>query len=75
MAPDPVFGGKMLVREAGQRNDKMILLVHGLGDEAGTTWNSVVGELSREYHVVAPDLPGFGGSSKANLLYSPHAYA
>jgi pimeloyl-ACP methyl ester carboxylesterase len=75
MVTDPFFGGKMLVREAGQQNDQMILLVHGLGDEAGTTWNSVVGELAREYHVVAPDLPGFGGSSKANLLYSPDAYA
>lgn len=75
MVADPQFGGKILVREAGQQNAQMILLVHGLGDEAGTTWNSVVGELSSKYHVVAPDLPGFGGSSKGNLLYSPHTYA
>lgn len=75
MVSEPVFGGNMLVREAGRQNDKMVLLVHGLGEEAGTTWNGVVGGLSREYHVVAPDLPGFGQSSKANKLYSPQAYA
>lgn len=75
MVTDPVFGGEMLVREAGQQNPEMVLLVHGLGDEAGTTWDSIIGELAVRYHVVAPDLPGFGRSSKGNHLYSPRAYA
>lgn len=75
MLAEPVFGGEILVREAGQQHDRMILLVHGLGDEAGTTWDRVVPVLARDYHVVVPDLPGFGRSSKANLLYSPRQYA
>lgn len=75
MVPEPVFGGEMLVREAGQQNPEMVLLVHGLGDEAGTTWDGVIGDLALHYHVVVPDLPGFGKSSKGNHLYSPAAYA
>ncbi len=75
MAQEPVFGGEMLVREAGQQNPDMVLLVHGLGDEAGTTWDGIIGELSTRFHVVAPDLPGFGRSSKGNHLYSPGAFA
>ncbi|WP_394699442.1 alpha/beta fold hydrolase [uncultured Desulfobacter sp.] len=75
MVPEPVFGGEMLVREAGQKNPEMVLLVHGLGDEAGTTWDGIIGDLALHYHVVAPDLPGFGKSSKGNHLYSPAAYA
>lgn len=75
MVSEPVFGGEMLVREAGQEHDEMVLLVHGLGDEAGTTWDGILDGLSRHYHVIAPDLPGFGRSSKGNHLYSPENYA
>ena len=75
MVAEPVFDGHMLIREAGQQHQQMVLLVHGLGDEAGTTWDQVVPELAKNYHVVVPDLPGFGRSSKANQLYSPQKYA
>ncbi len=75
MLAEPVFGGTMLVREAGQEQERMLLLVHGLGAEAGTTWDSVMAELARDYHVVVPDLPGFGRSAKGNQLYSPDNYA
>ncbi len=75
MVNEPVFDGQLLVREAGQQNRKMLLFVHGLGDEAGTTWEHVVPQLAKEYHVVVPDLPGFGQSSKLNQLYSPRKYA
>ncbi len=50
------------------------MLVHGVGDEASTTWRSLAADLSRDYHVVAFDLPGFGRSSKENTLYSPERY-
>lgn len=40
----------------------VLLLVHGLGDEADT-WRAVIPALSRRYRVLAPDLPGFGRSS------------
>ena len=44
------------------------------GIEAGTTWESLLPELATHYHVVAPDLPGFGRSAKGNQLYTPEAY-
>lgn len=70
-----VFGGQVHILEAGRSNPEILLLVHGLGDEAGRVWKDLLPELSLKYHVVVPDLPGFGHSSKGNSLYSPSAYA
>ena len=75
LVTEPYFNGQMLLREAGQENPELVLLLHGLGDEAGTTWESLLPELATHYHVVAPDLPGFGRSAKGNQLYTPEAYA
>lgn len=72
---EPVFGSEFFLTEAGQENSKILLLVHGVGDEAGHVWDNLIPELSREYHLVIPDLPGFGRSAKGNHLYSPAAYA
>jgi pimeloyl-ACP methyl ester carboxylesterase len=43
-----------------------LLLVHGLGDEADS-WRHVLLPLAERYHVVAPDLPGFGRSESLPL--------
>lgn len=75
LVTEPYFNGQMLIREAGQEHPELVLLLHGLGDEAGTTWDSLLPELAGHYHVVAPDLPGFGRSAKGNQLYTPEAYA
>ena len=72
---EPIFGGQVYLREAGVANQKMLLLIHGIGARAGSVWDGLLPDLAREYHVVAPDLPGFGRSSKGNHLYSPEAYA
>ncbi len=71
---EPVFGAQVHLREAGIKNQKILLLVHGIGDRAGSVWDELLPELAEDYHVVAPDLPGFGLSSKGNHLYSPEAY-
>jgi len=55
-AHEPLF-----LYEAGHSGLPGMLLVHGLGDEADT-WRHVISPLSEHYHVVAPDLPGFGRS-------------
>lgn len=39
-----------------------VVLVHG-GDGGGANWFRVMGPLSKQYRVLAPDLPGFGLSS------------
>ena len=41
-----------------------LLLVHGLGSSAMQDWGRLVAPLGREFHVYAPDLPGFGRSER-----------
>jgi len=71
---EPVFGGHVLIREAGDGQRGTIVLIHGVGDEGSAVWDGLLPVLARDYRVVACDLPGFGRSSKANLLYSPERY-
>jgi len=72
---EPVFGGRMVVYEAGLGNAREIMLVHGIGQEGARDFRDHVAWLKRSFHVVAVDLPGFGQSDKANVLYSPANYA
>jgi len=72
---EPVFGGKAWVFEAGRDRARSVVLIHGLGDDASRSWDSVVPELARDYHVLVFDLPGFGRSTRANELYSPERYS
>ncbi|HMH17509.1 MAG TPA: alpha/beta hydrolase, partial [Burkholderiales bacterium] len=72
---EPVFGGQMVVYEAGRGNAREIMLVHGIGPEAARDFRDHIAWLKRSFHVVAVDLPGFGQSDKANVLYSPANYA
>jgi pimeloyl-ACP methyl ester carboxylesterase len=72
---DPVFGGEIAVYEAGAGNAKGILLVHGIGQGGARDYGKQIAWLKGDYHVVAPDLPGFGASDRGNELYSPSNYA
>ena len=72
---EPVFGGQMVVYEAGRGNAREIMLVHGIGEEAARDFRDHIAWLQKSFHVVAVDLPGFGASDKANVLYSPANYA
>jgi pimeloyl-ACP methyl ester carboxylesterase len=49
--------------------EPLILLLHGLGDEADT-WRHLIAPLAAYGRVVAPDLPGFGRSDKPLRSYS-----
>jgi pimeloyl-ACP methyl ester carboxylesterase len=51
------------VRVAEQGSGPHVMLLHGLFAD-GSTWDRVAGALARDYHVVVPDLPGFGASEK-----------
>lgn len=46
--------------EDGENHAKTILLIHGGLGDAHLHWHSVIPFLSEDYHVLAPDLPGFG---------------
>ena len=41
-----------------------LVLVHGLASNATQDWGRLIGPLSRQFHVYAPDLPGFGRSER-----------
>lgn len=61
--------------EAGDPSDPDLLLCHGINAAASNhEWGPVVEALAEEYHVLAPDLPGFGHSGRPPLLYSASTY-
>lgn len=48
--------------EAGQENKEVLLFLHGSGPGANSisNWQYILPELAKEYHVIAPDMYGFG---------------
>ena len=61
--------------EAGDPDDPTVVFLHGI-NAAGSSgeFREVFGPLSDEYHVVAPDLPGFGRTDRPPLRYSAALY-
>ena len=61
--------------EAGDPSDPDLVLVHGI-NAAGSSgeYRHVFDRLAESYHVVAPDLPGFGRSDRPPLRYSASLY-
>jgi Predicted hydrolases or acyltransferases (alpha/beta hydrolase superfamily) len=61
--------------ERGAPENQDLLLLHGISAAASSHqfWR-VIEDLSAEYHVIAPDLPGFGHSDRPPLLYSAPLY-
>lgn len=61
--------------EAGDPNDETLVLFHGM-NVAGSAdeWREVFPLLAEQYHVVAPDFPGFGCSDRPPLRYSAALY-
>ncbi len=66
----PNAGLSIFFYELGEKKRPTLMLIHGLGDEADT-WRHVVQPLSSNYHVIAPDLPGFGRSDQPDVEYTP----
>jgi abhydrolase domain-containing protein 6 len=56
-----VDGREIRYLEGGE--GETVLLVHGFGADKDT-WTRMARHLTQQYHVIAPDLPGFGESSK-----------
>ncbi len=54
-----IEGLKVFYREAGDSGRPTILLLHGF-PSASHMFRDLIPELAKQYHVVAPDLPGFG---------------
>jgi pimeloyl-ACP methyl ester carboxylesterase len=56
-----VKGNKIFYREAGPKTAPAILLLHGF-PTSSHMFRNLIPALADSYHVVAPDLPGFGFS-------------
>jgi pimeloyl-ACP methyl ester carboxylesterase len=54
-------GNELAFRTAGDKDAPALLLLHGFPNSS-RGFHDVIGPLARHLHVVAPDLPGFGGS-------------
>jgi len=61
--------------EAGDPDGPDLLLLHGI-NAAGSNgeFREIFDDLADDYHVVAPDLPGFGTSERPPLRYSATLY-
>ena len=57
----PVDGNRIFYREAGAKSAPAILLLHGF-PTSSHMFRNLIPALADRYHVVAPDLPGFGFS-------------
>ena len=73
--PTPPYGGTPHVREWGDPSLPTLLLIHGLGERASLDFEPVAAGLAERFHLVAPDLPGFGASPAANHRLSPQGFA
>ncbi|HEY9717533.1 MAG TPA: alpha/beta hydrolase [Trichormus sp.] len=56
-----VDGFKIFYREAGKSGAPKLLLLHGF-PTSGHMFRDLIPLLAHEFHIVAPDLPGFGNS-------------
>ena len=68
----PVDGINVFYREAGTANSMKLLLLHGF-PSAGHMFRDLIPQLADRFHIVAPDLPGFGQSdmpSRSDFKYT-----
>ena len=61
-----IDGLDIFYREAGSRSEPTVLLLHGF-PTSSHMFRDLIPALADEYHVVAPDYPGFGNSSMPSV--------
>jgi pimeloyl-ACP methyl ester carboxylesterase len=72
---EPYLDSSVNVQTYGNKNNEVIVFVHGLGDEASNIWKNSIDTLKDRYYILTLDLPGFGKSSKYNREYTPKNYS
>ncbi|NER14854.1 alpha/beta fold hydrolase [Leptobacterium flavescens] len=61
-----VNGLEIFYREAGSSQKPTILLLHGY-PTSSHMFRNLIPQLAEDYHVIAPDYPGFGRSSQPDM--------
>src|SRR5580658_6942203 len=56
-----IRGLKMFYREAGSKESPTIVLLHGF-PSSSHMFRDLIPQLADRFHIIAPDLPGFGQS-------------
>ena len=72
-----IDGVNIAYREAGDTKKPTVLLLHGF-PTSSQMFRNLIPELAREYHVLAPDYPGYGASdmpARADFDYSFASFA
>ena len=69
-----VDGTKIFYREAGNNQAPVIVLLHGF-PTSSHMFRNLIPALARRYHVVAPDLPGFGFSDAPDRKQFRYTFA
>jgi pimeloyl-ACP methyl ester carboxylesterase len=65
-------GSTVRCHVAGPEDAPPVVLIHGAGlDAAGVSWKKTVPALAESYRVIAPDLPGYGGSDRVPPTVTP----
>jgi pimeloyl-ACP methyl ester carboxylesterase len=68
-----VNGSNIFYREAGPKDAPTILLLHGF-PTSSHMFRNLIPALADSYHVVAPDLPGFGFSDAPNRKHFSYTF-
>jgi len=61
-----VEGVEIFYREAGDPTAPTLLLLHGF-PTSSHMFRNLIGDLADEFHLVAPDYPGFGNSAQPSM--------
>ncbi len=61
-----INGVNIFYREAGNRKNPTILLLHGY-PSSSHMYRNLIKELEDEYYIIAPDYPGFGNSDQPSI--------
>jgi pimeloyl-ACP methyl ester carboxylesterase len=69
-----VQGLDIFYREAGSRDKPSILLLHGY-PTSSHMFRNLIAALSPDYHVVAPDFPGYGRSEQPAVAQFDYTFA
>ncbi len=69
-----VCGEKLNIEYIDEGEGEVVLLLHGWGARA-SSYRCIIDMLTPHFRVIAPDMPGFGGSQEPSFPYTAENYA